>query len=58
VDLAARELLDFPVARLSLCAYLTPPRVRAALNGAPRRVPAPIRARALSYAWALRKVYR
>ncbi len=34
VDLAARELLDFPLSSISLCRHLTPSRVRAALEGA------------------------
>jgi enoyl-CoA hydratase/carnithine racemase len=58
VDLAARELLDFPVARLSLCAYLTPDRVRLALESAPARLPARARARAQAYAAATRGFYR
>jgi hypothetical protein len=58
VDLAARELLTFPVARLSLCAYLTPARVQRALAGAPPRTPARIREVALAYAQAGRGFYR
>src|SRR5205814_6407595 len=38
IDLAAREALDFPVARLSLCAHLTPARGRRGLEGAPARL--------------------
>jgi len=58
VDLAARELLDFPVARLSLCAHLTPDRVRRALEGVPARLPARARARAEAYAGAGKGFYR
>ncbi|HEY8208272.1 MAG TPA: enoyl-CoA hydratase/isomerase family protein [Myxococcaceae bacterium] len=58
VDLAARELLDFPVARLSLCRHLAPDRVRFALERAPARLPARIRARAQAYAAAGKGFYR
>ena len=58
VDLAARELLDFPVARLSLYGHLTPDRARRALEQAPARLPARIRAKAQAYAVAGKGFYR
>jgi len=39
VDLIAREMLDFPLEKKSLCAYLTNERVGAAMNGASRILP-------------------
>jgi enoyl-CoA hydratase/carnithine racemase len=58
VDLAARELLDFPLRARSLCRHLSRDRVRSAEAAASRFVSDEARAQAAAYAGSARDFYR
>jgi enoyl-CoA hydratase/carnithine racemase len=58
VDLAARELLDFPLRARSLCRHLSRDRVRMAEAAASRFASGEVRARAAAYAGSARDFYR